>query len=71
MVGHPQPKARHLRIKEQMINDEASGLLLILSVAPSGREYRIQLVGDYLPFGNRDFQFNQDGELVGRGTERQ
>ena len=63
-----KPNAKTAKIKEQIINDRATALMLIFSIAPSGKEYRLQLVGDCLPFGNRDFQFNEEGELVGAGT---
>jgi len=41
--------------------------MLVFRLTPSG-EPRLHIVGDILPFGNRDFQFNSDGELVGTGT---
>ena len=59
--------AQTLKIKEQLINDLVTGLTLIFRVAPNG-EAQLQLLGDNLPFGNRDFQFNRDGELIGTGT---
>ena len=59
--------AKYVRIKEQVINDRATGLMILVRLTPSG-ESRLHLLGDILPFGNRDFQFNKDGELVGRGT---
>ena len=60
-------KAKGLRIKEQYINDPATGLTLIFEVVPSG-EGRLHILGDNLPLGNRDFQFSKDGSLVGTGT---
>ncbi|MDH5695235.1 MAG: hypothetical protein OEZ00_01305 [Dehalococcoidia bacterium] len=62
-----KPNTKVLKIKEQFINDDVTGLLLIFRVTPDG-EARLHLIGDILPFGNRDFQFNKDGELVGTGT---
>ena len=62
-----KPKAKNLCIKEQVINDEVTGLMLILRVTPDG-EARIHLLGAILPFGNRDFQFDRDGILAGTGT---
>lgn len=59
--------AQTLCIKEQIINDPVTELTLIFRVTPSG-EARLQLLGDNLLFGNRDFQFDRDGELVGTGT---
>ena len=60
------PNAKLVKIKEQVINDLATGLMVVIRLTPSG-EPRLHLIGDILPFGNRDFQFNEDGELVGRG----
>jgi hypothetical protein len=57
-----------IEIKEQIINDETTGLMLIFSASPTGQESRLQLIGECLPFGNRDYQFNRKGELVGTGT---
>ena len=59
--------AKTLNIKEQIINDVGTDLMLIFRVTPSG-EARLRLIGDCLPFGNRDFQFDKDGELAGTGT---
>lgn len=59
--------AKTLSIKEQIINDMVTELTLIFSVTPNG-EARLQLLGDNLPFGNRDFQFDKNGRLAGTGT---
>ena len=48
-----------LNIKEQIINDMATGLMLIFKLTQSG-EPRLHLIGDSLPFGNRDFQFGRN-----------
>ncbi|MBA7624975.1 hypothetical protein ES703_32395 [subsurface metagenome] len=61
------PNAKTVKIKEQIIDDPATGLMVVFRLTPSG-ESRLHLVGDILPFGNRDFQFGADGELVGTGT---
>ena len=55
------------KIREQYIVDPITGLTLIFRVTPHG-EARLHLIGDILPFGNRDFQFDEDGVLVGTGT---
>ena len=60
-------QAKTLKIKEQVINDAVTDLMLIFEVTPSG-EARLHLRGDNLPFGNRDFQFGENGELAGTGT---
>ena len=59
--------AQTLKIKEQVINDAVTDLMLIFAVTPSG-EARLHLRGANLPFGNRDFQFDENGELAGTGT---
>ena len=56
-----------LVIKQQTIEDLPSGLTIIFEVVSSG-EGRMRLRGSNLRFGNRDFQFDSNGELVGTGT---
>lgn len=54
-------------IEEQVVDDsEVSGLTLTFWRTPSG-EGRLRITGD-LPYGNRDFQFDCNGELAGTGT---
>jgi hypothetical protein len=55
------------KIKEQYIIDLVTELTLIFRVTSHG-EARLHLIGDNLPFGNRDFQFNEEGVLAGTGT---
>ena len=62
-----KPNAKECHIKEQLIDDPVTGLMLIFRVTPSG-EARLHLIGTSLPFGNRDFQFDKDGVLAGTGT---
>jgi len=59
--------AKTLHVKEQYINDLITGLTLIFRVTPGG-EARLHLLGNILPFGNRDFQFDRNGKLAGTGT---
>jgi hypothetical protein len=59
--------AKSLQIKEQIINDDVSGLTLIFKVAKTGKTHTIQIISPILPFGNREFQF-VNGRLVGTGT---
>ncbi len=59
--------AKTLSIKEQVINDSVTGLTLIFRVTPSC-EANLHILGDDLPFGNRDFQFDKGGKLVGTGA---
>lgn len=60
-------QAKTLKIKEQLINDPVTGLTLIFRVTPSG-EARLHLLGDILPFSNRNFQFDEDGNEAGAGV---
>lgn len=54
-------------LHEQVIDDSlVSGLTLAIWRTPTG-EARIRVTGD-LPYGNRDFQFDANGCLVGTGT---
>jgi len=59
--------AQTLKIKEQVVNDAVTDLMLIFRVTPSG-EARLHLIGANLPFGNRDFQFDKTGNEAGAGT---
>lgn len=59
--------AKTAHMKKQIINDDATGLMPIFRVTPSG-ETRLHLLDDILPFGNRDFQFDKAGKLAGTGT---
>ena len=61
------PNTKAVQVKEQIINDLASGLILIFTAIPNG-EFRLHVMGDNLPFGNRTFMFDKDGKLVGTGT---
>lgn len=55
-------------LQEQVIEDSlASGLSLTIWRTPDG-EARIRVTGADLPYGNRDFQFDESGRLVGTGT---
>ena len=56
------------KIKEQVIEDKVTGIALVFHVTKQGNLPRLRLIGDMLPYGNRDFQFNKDGELVGTGV---
>jgi hypothetical protein len=62
-----KPNASIVKIREQFIDDPVTGLTLIFRVTSIG-EGRLHIIGDCLPFGNRDFQFDVDGVLTGTGT---
>ena len=61
------PNAKMVKFKEQIINDEVTGLMLVIRLTKGG-EPRLHVIGAQLPFGNRDFQFDKTGELAGTGT---
>ena len=65
-----KPGAKLVRIKEQIIEDPASGLTLMFSVYPGSGPIRcrLRICGDALPYGNRDLLFTEDGELGATGT---
>lgn len=58
---------RLIVIKEQIINDLPTELTIIFKALSNG-ESTMQLKGSILPFGNRNFQFGPEGELVGTDT---
>ena len=60
-------KAKMVNIKEQVIEDLASGLTIEFKVREEG-EYRLYLRGSILPFGNREIQFDKGGQYAGAGT---
>lgn len=59
--------AKQWVVKEQIIEDPASGLTFQFEVMPNG-ESRFRVFGDNLPFGNREFIFDDDGQEAGAGT---
>lgn len=61
-----KPDAKWWSVREQIIEDPASGLTFQFEVMPDGSP-RLRVFGD-LPFGNREFVFNADGEEAGAGT---
>jgi hypothetical protein len=54
-------------IREQIIDDPVTGLTIQFEVVDDGSA-RVRLVGDALPFGNREFAFDADGREVGAGV---
>ncbi len=59
--------AKTWSIKEQIIEDPASGLAFQFEVMPDGTS-RFRVIGSQLPFGNREFVFSDLGEKCGSGT---
>jgi hypothetical protein len=54
------------KIREQVVTDRLSGLTFQFEVLPSG--YPVFRVFGDLPFGNREFVFDKNGERNGAGT---
>lgn len=61
-----KPNAAKCAIKEQIIEDSASGLTLMFECGKGGA--RLVIVGKALPHGNREILFDQDGKEAGAGT---
>jgi len=61
-----------VNIKEQVIEDPASGLTIEFKAREDG-EARLYLNSSVLPFGNREIHFDKNGLYTGAGTwlERQ
>lgn len=62
-----KPNGKPWTIREQIIDDPASGLTLQFEVMPDG-EPRLRLFGESLPFGNREIIFDTAGAEAGGGT---
>ena len=63
-----KPDGGMCRFREQIIEDPVSGLTIqITHKTGSDAPYRLSIHGD-LPFGNREFLFNDIGEEAGAGT---
>ncbi len=63
-----KPNGSVCRIREQIIEDPVTGLTIQISHKPgSDAPFRLSIFGD-LPFGNREFLFNENGEEAGAGT---
>src|SRR5262245_23764287 len=66
-----KPNAKTVYIKEQIIEDEVSGLTLMFSAYPDDglpEQARLRIIAKDLPFGNRDFIFGRTGGLGATGT---
>ena len=60
--------ARDWTIKEQIVEDLASGLTFQFEVIPdSTARYRLRIYGD-IPHGNREIIFDVEGKEAGSGT---
>lgn len=63
----PKPNGALCAIKEQIIEDAASGLILQFERQNGGRT-RLVIAGRALPFGNREIIFDSEGREAAAGT---
>jgi hypothetical protein len=61
-----KPNGELCTIREQIVEDPASGLILQFECA-NGRA-RLVIAGKALPFGNREILFDSDGKEAAAGT---
>lgn len=61
-----KPDGKVWQVREQIIEDPASGLTFQFEVMPDG-ESRLRIFGESLPFGNREIIFDQSGAEAGAG----
>ena len=61
-----KPNGTKCTIREQIVEDHASGLTLLFE-CENGRA-RLVIVGKALPYGNREIIFDQEGKEAGAGT---
>ncbi len=61
-----EPNGALCRVREQIVEDDASGLILQFECA-NGRT-RLVIAGDALPFGNREILFDDEGHEAAAGT---
>lgn len=61
--------AREWTIKEQVVEDPASGLTFQFEIVEQdrGAPFRLRIFGN-LPFGNREILFDLEGKKAGSGT---
>jgi hypothetical protein len=62
-----KPDGKFWTVREQIIEDPASGLTFQFEVMPDGKP-RLRVFGDKLRFGNREIIFDENGEEAGAGT---
>lgn len=64
-----KPDGTMCAIREQIIEDQASGLTIQFESMPgSDAPVRMRIFADNLPYGNREILFDQDGREAGAGT---
>lgn len=63
-----KPNAQYFKIKEQIVEDLATGLTFQFSYMPeTDAPFRLKIFGD-LPYGNREILFDREGNEAGSGT---
>ena len=62
-----KPDGKGWTIREQIVEDPASGLILQFEISPDGTP-QLRIFGDILPFGNREILFDQNGAEAAAGT---
>ena len=62
-----KPDWKPWSVREQIVEDAASGLTIQFEVYPDGSP-RLRIFGDCIPFGNREIVFDSNGEEAGAGT---
>ena len=61
-----KPNGASCKIKEQIVEDAASGLILQFECGK--KSTRLVIASGQLPFGNRQIIFDEEGKQVGAGT---
>jgi len=61
-----KPNGNKCSIREQIVEDLASGLTLLFEC--ENERPRLVIAGRSLPFGNREILFDRDGKEAGAGT---
>ncbi len=61
-----KPNGLVCKIREQIVEDPASGLTLQFECR--GDRMRLVIAGQSLPFGNREILFDEDGKEAAAGT---
>ncbi|HEX7054602.1 MAG TPA: hypothetical protein VF211_11800 [Burkholderiales bacterium] len=61
-----KPNGRLCRVREQIIEDRASGLTLQFECADG--HMRLVIAGEHMRLGNREILFDADGREAGAGT---
>ena len=61
-----KPNGNVCKVREQIVKDDASGLILQFECADGGM--RLVIAGESLPFGNREIIFDAEGCEAAAGT---